>query len=574
MLNPAPILALDQATILKIAAGEVIERPACIVKELIENAIDARATHIEVNIQNGGLDEITVKDNGHGISSAQLELAIRPHATSKLGHVEDLDTLVTLGFRGEALASIASISELNLRSRTANDKVGQQIVSKYGDIVAQKPCALPFGTTVTVTSLFLNVPARKKFLKAPSTEKQHIERVLQRASLTHPEIAWDFTADSSSVFSLKPVKSLKTRIHDVYGREIASHLLAIEHTQNEMSVTGYISDQSLHYARSQALWIFVNGRPVQDKTIHSAIMEGYRTALMEKRYPFALISLNMPAFEVDVNIHPRKSEVRFRRSQDIYRLVAGAIQRSLEPSASIPSTTYQVSLGNTSSPMTQSSVSNIFMDTSNQVFHDHKAPYEANLEKDLSYPMKYLGHIDHTYLIFSDSKNLFIVDQHAAHERILFEQFKNRPSDTRLAQHCLIPKVLELTPKEDAILKQIYSTLLAIGFEIETFGHHTYLIRMVPSCIGNKYPKLILMDLLHDKMVSQPNTSWDDLQDDLLSRMACHSAIRAHDTLTQSEIDRLLTDMQKTRLSSYCPHGRPTYVQYSIFDLEKLFYRK
>lgn len=580
------IRALDDATILKIAAGEVVERPSCIVKELVENALDAGATRIEVSLQNGGIDEIAVRDDGHGIPRDQLTLAVAAHATSKLSAIDDLGRVSTMGFRGEALASIAAVADFSLTSKTAEQSEAYRIDVPFGATPTVRPDALETGTLLRVRSLFMNVPARKKFLKSAGAERQHIERTLRRIAMIQPSVAWKLAVDGAEVLDLPRAADARERVGQIYGRDVARQLIPVRFRGENATLEGYVSGKDLHFGRPQEIWLSVNRRPVQDRSLQHAVLEGYRSALMERRYPFALLDVAVSPAEVDVNIHPRKSEVRFARGQNLFGLVAKAIERAIDrPAAREMLRTDGASLASSAGVLraAPAAIPAGLFDapppepwSAAETFAGYAASPvsapQAGAVPGFFASLRFLSHLDHTYWILKGDDTLYLVDQHAAHERVLFERLKS--ADRGLsAQTLLVPATLELTADQEGALRAIAADLDRSGFILEPFGARTYLVRGVPEFAGRRDPALLVRDLVDDALENEAGRSARDVHDHFVATLACHAAVRAHDALTDAEIRALLVQMDETRLSSYCPHGRPTYLEFPLAKLEKLFQR-
>lgn len=625
------IAQLPPHIVMKIAAGEVIERPACVLKELLENAVDAEASSIHVNISEGGMALVEVRDDGWGVPKDQLKLALTPHATSKVRDDEDLFKIMTRGFRGEALASMAAVSHLSMASTVAKQDTGFEIRSDGPRIGDPSPHGIAQGTHIQVKDLFYNTPGRRKFLKSSQTEKQHLIRTFYRIALSEPAREFTFSQDGQILIDLPAADTLIDRIGQIFGEDKADHLLQVSHRHPDMDVTGFVSDRELSFSRGSEIWIFVNGRPVSDKTVLSALTEGYRTAMMEKRYPMAFIYLKLPPDVIDINIHPRKNEVRFKDASAIFRYISTAVKTSLNLQQEGAATAYPSGekthadtysgpsvalsqnhlIGNNANghdrsvnygasfsaktpsvssksaypniPRSLSSASVLRSDTQNsyltpELLEKMGTPVEAsneNASHTFFSRLKFLDHVDHTYLIFKhpDEEKLIIIDQHAAHERVLFAQFKDRHKNKIHSQGLLIPEHIDLSAELFEICQLHRDALLSMGIVFENFGERTVLIRSFPIHFKGQHPKSIFVDLCRDLQEVNPTAAWDDEDDRILSSMACHSAVRAHDALSESEIKKLMQLMDQSTLSSYCPHGRPTFISYDVPHLEKLFKR-
>ncbi|HMQ10998.1 MAG TPA: DNA mismatch repair endonuclease MutL [Oligoflexia bacterium] len=604
---PKTIQILPNHVVQQIAAGEVVERPASIIKELLENSIDAGATAIDIVIRQGGIDGIEITDNGHGIDKDQLQLALTAHATSKLSEESDLHHIQTRGFRGEALASIAAISHLNLHSKPQEQEHGFMIASKGGELSQIQPSALPNGTKINIAHLFYNTPARKKFLKSPNSEKNHIIAQIKKIALVEYGISFKiFIADQGQqklLYHWPAQDNWLQRIETIFPGDVKDKLLPVHNHQHQhLSIQGYISNRHLSFSRSSEIYFYVNHRPVSDKTLQAALMEGYRTAMMEKRYPMAIVKIDIDPQWVDVNIHPRKNEVRFSNPQQIFQELAFVIKQSLNQQktsdAQLTATSFfnntvsqqnfvpayasqQKSVpGSTSSYGLSSPVGANFSQPFISSFAEPSLPYTADvLENPNAYfsQFNFIGHIDHTYLLCSNHQKLIIVDQHAAHERILFDQYKqqfSKASHLQKGQQLLNPINLNFSPEKTEVLTENLETFCQLGFDLEAFGPQSFILRSTPSFLIKQDAKVYIENVCNDLLSNHQTTQGlEDPIDHICSSMACHSAVRAHDILSPKEVDYLLRSMDGVDLASYCPHGRPTYIEYQVSDFEKLFKR-
>ena len=580
-----PIRVLPESIVLKIAAGEVIERPASIVKELVENSIDAGAQRIEIRIGDGGRKLISVTDDGIGMAPDEARLALKRHATSKLETAEDLDRIQTLGFRGEALASIAAVSHLDLLTRTETEPAGTRIHCEGGEIRSAEPIGTPPGTTVAVSNLFYNVPARKKFLRSVATELGHIDDIVRRIALSHLDHTLLLESNGEILLNLPAAEDLFQRIRQLYGTDVSRQLYDFEGSDGSSRAYGWISGSRLMFSRPTEVALYVNHRPVRDRLLQAAVMEGFRTAVMERRYPLAVVMLEIPADRVDVNVHPTKAEVRFVDPQACYRLISTAIAQALRkrtlpshsdlPLAALdrqtpPSPGFERSSmpGSIGTPAELPWVS---------MAKTPPASYAGEIKETQGYfeRFDYLGSLDHTYLVCRAVDSLFVIDQHAAHERILFENLQTGANVGRIdVQNLLMPITLEISQERAAALDQLLPFLVKIGFAIEPFGERTFVVKSVPAVLGQHDPRPLLFDLMDDRSAFEGEAAWQDRVDDVFSRIACHSAVRAHDPLTADEIRSLLHQMDQIGVSTHCPHGRPTFLKFGLNDLERLFGRK
>ncbi len=579
-----PIHLLPESTVLKIAAGEIVERPCSIVKELIENSIDAGATCIEVRISGGGTRSIVVTDDGCGIPANEVQMALKRHATSKLEKETDLCNIMTLGFRGEALASISAVSQLDLLTRPLDSSSGMRVKAEGGEIRNCEPYGMPSGTTVSVSNLFYNVPARKKFLKSKATEMGHIERILRKIALSEIHRTFLLENEGEIILHVPSASHLLDRIKQLYSRETYAHLIPFSTIDGVAKVTGFISNSHLNFAKPSEIWLFVNGRPIQDRMLQSAVLEGYRTALMERRYPFAVVRLEVPISSVDVNVHPAKAEVRFQNGQPIFMLVSNAIAGALRgENRVLPALKAPVAAKEYGDPSI-SKEDSFSPDISEPIpFLAREAPIPYTSTPPLSFEerkiefsaLEYLGTLDNTYLFCRSPGAMYVIDQHAAHERVQFEKLRKREDAlSPTSQKLLVPLTMEVSQQREVILNSILPWLTHSGFQLESFGRRTFVIRAVPTILGNQDPRIMLMDLADNFLADEKGIAFRDRLDQIQSRIACHSAVRAHDPLSPEKVRALLEQMDQVDLATNCPHGRPTYLRFTISDFERLFGRK
>ncbi|MEZ4819956.1 MAG: DNA mismatch repair endonuclease MutL [Bdellovibrionota bacterium] len=582
MHDRRPIQVLSDQTIRKIAAGEVIERPYSIVKELLENAVDALATTIEVSVIEGGMQQITVKDDGIGFTTSDLPLSVVKNATSKILSEEDLQHISTNGFRGEALSSISSVSKFEIITKNNDANQGYSLCSEGGSTPTIKPAAANEGTMIVVKDLFFNVPARKKFLKSKNTEYTHIEKAFKKIALAHPEIHFVLKRDGKTMLNLGQTSDYQSRIAQLYAKDLTQSLVTFEGEQGPITVFGYAANQQSQASRPSEIWIFVNGRWVSDRALSKAIMEGYRSALMEHKFPAVFLYIQMPPAMFDINVHPTKSEIRFQDPQILFRMVQRAIADKLKGSIANhrldfqPKTfhpqTYSFAPSTQELKKVQSQTS---IATPPSVFTKN-IPQEPTTEP-IGYfsALTFLSVLDGTYIICKNQHELVLIDQHAAHERILFEKLSLQwKKQKNLAQKSLMPMTLELNGAQLEAFAQIDRYLKDLGLDCEPFGDHDIVIRSVPNFLPEHHVQDFLFSLLQQVQEGQIPSHADDLMDHLLSTTACHSAIRAHDRLEVSEIQHLLTEMDQVDHASYCPHGRPSFIKMDLADLEKVFKRK
>lgn len=592
MQPPAPIRLLSSDLQNQIAAGEVVERPSSALKELIENSLDAKATRISIQINDGGQSFIRICDNGHGIDENQLELAITRHATSKLSHIHDLQKIHSFGFRGEALPSIASVSRFRIQSALV-DGEGAYLEVEYGRIIGSGHVAMPQGTIIEIRDLFSNTPARLKFLKQMTTENRKCTDVVLRFALSSLDVELEFTSSGRDIFHFLPEQSLRQRLCAVWPPQIVQNLHKIQFSENSTSISGLAGDPSTAQSRSDKILIYVNRRPVQDKIILSAIKEAYRGRILGNEFPQAILFLEVPTDEVDINVHPAKTEVRFQNERDIFRNVRTGLIKSLEEnSKQIFSGTKTIGL---SRPQTNTdslprdittndfhytikpSISSIV--NSDQKFSSSKEITELYETQGTSYEVsqaphklpdvqyendiKYLGQIANTYLVLSDGDAIVILDQHAVHERLLYDVIRNNTSQTR--QPLLTPLELSLHSSQITHIQDIWQDLKELGFALELTSTLTVMVSAIPSLLTPSNAKSFLSDVLEDKNRNMA---------DLWSVMACKAAIKAGMVLTPSEALSLVDAWRQLPDRYHCPHGRPTAIQWNKRELEKFFKRR
>ena len=570
------IKQLPEALIHKIAAGEVIERPASIAKELIENAVDAGASRIEIRVTDGGRKSISITDDGHGMSEDEVLLALRRHTTSKISTFDDLESVSTFGFRGEALSSIAAISHMDILTKCEDGTAGSRIRTEGGVIRSKEPYGTPIGTTIVISNLFYNTPARKKFLKGKSTEFGYLERTVRQISLSETGVTFLLEHEGQVSLNLPATKNLKERIGQLYKMETTSRLLPFSAEDGLIRIQGHCSNTHLSFSRAQGIWMYVNDRFVRDRTLQAAIMEGYRTAMMERKYPLVVLKVELPGDLVDVNVHPAKSEVRFTDSQRIFQLVS----RGIKDAIGAPSKTsfQKPSPYPLSQQVTLSGVGTLVETYASKTVPTPVVTLDSKpetLQKGPYASLEVLGSIDNTYIACREDKAIVILDQHAAHERVLFEKLRSSYLNKEpKKQKLLLPLTLEVSAERENAIAKLLPLLSRVGFEIESFGPKTFIIKSVPSLLGSQDCRPIIIDLADEVIQEQGANAFEEKLDDIFSSLACHSAVRAHDRLSTVEIQTLLKDMDGIDLATNCPHGRPTFIRFSVDQLEKLFKRK
>ena len=566
----------------RIAAGEVIERPASVVKELIENSLDAGATEISISIEKSGTALIRVADNGEGMSPEDLTVAVERHATSKLKDEEDLFRVATLGFRGEALPSIGSVARMEITSRPPAGESGYRIRIEGGKKDAPFIVGSSVGTTVEIKEIFFNTPARRKFLKSPATELSHICDAVNRMALAHPAVHFRLSHDGRMIADYVAVSDRMNRLHQVLGREIAKDLTAFSSARGRLAVSGYLSSAPASFPNTRYLMTFVNRRFVRDKVVTHAVLHGYETLLMKGQYPVAIAFLEVPSADVDVNVHPAKYEVRFRRPSDVHDAVADAIRQALRqeakgPSVRGPSTeaagrafvgVMEASLPYLGGPLPQDKgyvKAEMFPMAAN---------HTESMREGFFSSMDILGQILGCYLVCSSSRGLALLDQHAAHERVAFEKLRHQLNTGAVQkQNLLIPQAIELTAGELMLLEQKLPTLERFGFLLELFGPSSYAITGVPALLPEGDYRQIVQQMVAELAELENSEKLRQHLEERLATIACHSVIRANRQLEMTEMRALLRELDQIEFATQCPHGRPVLLEFSRDDLEKMFKR-
>jgi DNA mismatch repair protein MutL len=607
-------LAADVIT--KIAAGEVIERPASVVKELLENAVDAGARRIDVEIEQGGIDRIQVVDDGCGMAAGDLPLAFASHATSKLANADDLFRIGTLGFRGEALASIGGVSQATLQSRPAEETSGAEITCQGGALSTVRPWNGAPGTRIEVRNLFYNTPVRRKFLRAVGTELGHISEMFTRLALAHPHLHLTLRHNGKDIYDIPASCGILDRLSLFFGADLRERLYPLEARQGPVRLTGYIADPANERGNAKMQYLFVNGRWIRDRSLGHALQEAYRGLLMTGRYAVAFLFLELPPDHVDVNVHPTKVEVRFRDGQALHHLVFAAARErlqkedltgqlripgqvmspglvqggGLQPSpgffAAPAGPTAPLPFSSASSPATNhlesppSGVSNdpgtgaltrpARLGGQNDTTNLSRASVDAG-----SAPVDFKAiQLYDAYLVMEAPEGMLVIDQHALHERILFEQLKRRLRTGQLeSQRMLIPEPVDLPAEQAARALEQRDALAELGLGIEDFGGGTLLLTRYPAILGKQPPQTILRAVVDYLIAKERVPGRDQVLNDLLSLMACHAAVKAGDRLTADEIAALVAQRHLVHDPHHCPHGRPTSLLLSRQELDRQFRR-
>ena len=583
----------------KIAAGEVVERPASIVKELVENALDANSSRIMIEVKKGGRSLIRVSDNGVGMSRDDAMLSLERYATSKIYTDGDLFAINTLGFRGEALPSIAAVSEFCLVTRDETSLSGTEIIVHGGTIKKVSEIGAPQGTMVTAERLFFNMPARRKFLKTITTEMGHIVDAITKIALGWPEVQFRLTHNGKRVKNWPATGDPTDRIMDVLGIGIKDDLCKIEFSADDLSITGWICSNRNTRRTSRGIYICVNGRVVRDRIIQHALFEGYSGRLVKGQFPLAVLFIHAPYDQVDVNVHPAKHEIRFAHQKNVHEAVRRAVARALHRADLSGWTDPEIGANRPSMER-----SGIFEPTADFEILKRKRKNACSREIGISAsyrpapPLKHDLSVDETgvqtplwekkrfgdlrvigqfrdmYILCESGDGLILIDQHAAHERILFEQLKTRFKDAKkTSQKLLIPETIDLGYREAKILERLIPNLNELGLEIAPFGGDTFVVKAVPLLLKNKEIKPLVIEIVEKIAEIGVSSGLETVIDQCLELVACHGAIRANQRLSEDEIRKLLHQLDSCDQPSNCPHGRPTWIQWSFKDLEKLFKR-
>lgn len=599
-----PIQLLSSHLINQIAAGEVIERPASLAKELVENALDAGARRIEVLAEDGGIGLVTVRDDGSGIPSDELPMALERHATSKIAHLEDLEHVVSLGFRGEALPSIASVARLKIASRHGEATYATEITADGGHQSPSRPCPHPPGTSVEVRDLFYNVPARRKFLRSPATEFQHLERMLMRIALARPAVGFLLTHNGRRIFSVEPAADRDgevRRLLTLLGRDFVDNAVFVEHAAAGLSLRGWVGLPTYNRAQPDEQYLVVNGRSVRDRFLGAAVRLGYRDVLFHGRHPAYVLDLSLDPSRVDANAHPQKTEVRFRDSRLVHDFVRRTVEAALantRPAADVPGPVAKTGLtgGSTGNDGPWSSAgypnqSVMALRSAGGVAGEldwtalarmgglgpaGPAEVKAPATGDETVPpLGYaVGQLHGIYIVCETSEGLALVDMHAAHERVIYERMKQELATGGPArQALLVPQVLEVSEAEAEQAAEQSTALAELGVVIDRVGPNRIAVREVPVAFGSRDIAGLVRDAVRELAELGSTLAVETFRERALATLACHSAVRAHRRLTVPEMNALLREMERTDRADQCNHGRPTWVRLALDELDRLFLR-
>jgi DNA mismatch repair protein MutL len=586
----AKINVLSQQLSNQIAAGEVVERPASVLKELLENSLDAGATSIVIDAEEGGVDLLRVTDNGEGVSKADLLLAVSRHATSKISALIDLDRIKSLGFRGEALASISSVSKFLLISRDGDSEHAWKIKCLGGDALPCEPAAHTHGTTIEVRDLFYNTPVRKKFLKTSRTEFSKLKECVCRQALSRYDVSYVFKHNGKTIFQLPACSSLEesqARIAKVCGQNFIDNTFYVDHKTHEMTLSGWIASPAFSRSQSDLQYFFVNGRVVRDKLVNHAIKQAYRDVLFHGRHSAYVLYLELDPISVDVNVHPTKHEVRFRNNKEVHGFLYGSLHQIIaraKPDTPVLEQTIQADQWQSTSsgspqeikyqtPLSLSRTNNkpLSFAKGESVLKERSLSCESDTIPPLGYALAQLKNI---YILSENKDGLVLVDMHAAHERIVYEKLKTELHDSSIVtQPLLVPYVMDVLVKEADFVEDNEEQLKSMGLYVQRFESQKVRLRELPAMLKNVDASRLLKDVMANLMSFQIDRSLEALQHELLSSMACHGSVRAGRELSVSEMNALLRDIEKTDRSDQCNHGRPTWRLFSLVELDKLFLR-
>lgn len=582
-------MLLDSTTIDKIAAGEVVEKPVNVVKELVENSIDGNATIINIEIKDGGKELIRVTDNGQGIKPNQVKTAFLRHATSKLSTITDLESISSLGFRGEALSSISAVSKTEMIAKTSEALLGTHICIDGGKLSELNEVGAPNGTTVIVRQLFYNTPARKKFLKSGASEGARIEDLLQKIALSHPEISFTFINSGKTKFSTSGNDDLKNTVFKLYGKDVYDRLLSLSYDDNGIKISGLIARPELNYATRDCEIFFVNKRLVVSKELSYSLENGFKGYLMQHKFPFGVIYVDVDPSTIDINVHPQKSEVRFSDIMTISEILSNVIHDALHEPELIPSVSLDLTkhFQSIDTPKTvehvepfeinkirERALDEVSIETSDLKYTQQNLFEEKLIDNTTTKDYKIIGQIFDTYWLITLNDNLYIVDQHAAHEKVNYEKFLKlyEATEEAVTQYINPPIVMHLSGKEEITLKENMSLFSKVGFEIDEFGEKSYAIRGIPMEMFGNTPddmfKRLLYELNEHEKIANPEFVLEKL-----ASMSCKAAIKGGMKVSYDEMNNLMNQLMSLENPYNCPHGRPVFILITKTELEKKFKR-
>ena len=587
-----PIKVLDDTTINKIAAGEVVERPVSVVKELVENAIDSGASAVSIEIKGGGIDMIRVTDNGSGIEKDSIPTAFLRHATSKISSADDLTDIISLGFRGEALSSIAAVSQTEILTKTKNSILGYRYVIHGGKERSFDEAGVPDGTTIIVRNLFYNTPARKKFLKSAITEGGYINELIERLILSHPEISFKYVSNGSLKSSSDGKSDIASNIYTIFGRDAANKLIEVSSGSENMSVHAFVGKPELGRGNRNYELFFVNNRYIRSKVLSSAVEEAYKPYLMLHRFPFIILYIDIIPSLIDVNVHPAKTEIRFMDERAVFDTIVSLTTEGITKKELIPEADHDKEIQKPSEPVIikPADVPEPFEDKRIPEYAEKITPQRQTIEETVR-PVqetlfkegflgpvnrarhKIIGQVFDTYWIIEYEEKLYIVDQHAAHEKVLYERFSKQIQSGKVASQMISPPhIVTLTGSEEETLKENMNVFAETGFTIEHFGGCEYAISSVPTDLFGMGECEYFTAILDDLSEGVKHSSIEQVKN-RIATMACKAAVKGNMRLSYREADALISELLSCDNPYNCPHGRPTVISYSKADLEKMFKR-
>jgi len=576
------IQILPDAVVNKIAAGEIIERPVSIVKEVIENSLDAGATEIRIDIERGGKQLIRVSDNGQGMSEEDAVLAFERHATSKIRSSDDLHQIGTMGFRGEALASIAAVSQVSLRTRKADQEAGLSLFLVNGLCQNKEPVAMPCGTTIEARNLFFNTPARKKFLKSDPAEAGAVAHMLNAFTLAYPEISFHYNQDGREILNCPATKSYRDRVFQIFGAELLENLLEMDETLFHYRLRGFVSSPDALKTNRNYQYFFINRRYVKDKVLANSVYVAYRVYAQTGQYPVAFLFLDMPPAMVDVNVHPAKYEVRFLQQALVQKGIIDSIQKTLNAARPLPSFQLQseANVPRYSSP--ELTLPNSFAPASSFPNSYQPAPSGPSMQMPASAvrkmpsqgEYKIIGQYDHTYIVMSDEGGLILIDQHVAHERVLYEELLEAHEQRQIRrQALLIPLILDVNPAQMMLMEDYIEHFRELGLEMEIFGDNTVAIKEIPELLMESNYSNAAQRLLNDMERLYRDGLLESFADEMRKSIACQAAVKINMPLTKEKMEYLVEQLLKTKTPQVCPHGRPIILRISHYEIAKNFKR-
>jgi DNA mismatch repair protein MutL len=593
------IKLLDEDLINKIAAGEVIERPASVVKELMENSLDAGATIINVEIKDSGKKLIKITDNGFGMNEEDTKNCVIRHATSKLSSADDLFSIQTLGFRGEALASVAAVSKLGITTKQKEQLEGFNLVLEGGRVISSGPIGANEGTIIEVHDLFFNTPARKKFLKSDPIELRHIIDIILRYSLFNKRISFKLSHEGHVLVNSPAVEDHQSNVASIYGVSLAKELLAIDYSDENIKISGYIAKPNNARNDKNQQSIFVNGRWVKNEDVRKAVYEGYHSLLFVGKHPVFILNLELNPERVDVNVHPAKTEIKIEQKDLVSKAITSAVTQTLEKNNLIPvldiNYDEQLTFGSpkveerkkeakykmevSEQTILKSKDKNLdeeeesYVTPEEEVFVSENRQ-EVRLEGNIKIPsMKILGQIHKTFFIAEVESGMLLIDQHVVQERVLYEKFMQQFMNKKVAvQNLLKGELIEFSAAEKSVILENKKKLTGLGFNLEEFGDNSFVLKTVPTVFGRTQPKELLYSVIGD--LSSGRNKLEEIQEEIITRMACRASVKAGDTMTIPEVQKLLGELAETKLPYTCPHGRAVLIKIPVDELEKKFKRK